>query len=423
MIYDLLGIGFGPSNLSLAIALEEAGYQGTYLFLERQKRPAWHEQMLLDGSDIQNNPLRDLITPVNPRSQYTFVNYLHNSGRFFDYLNLGIIYPFRREFNNYFTWVAEQFDCVRYGVSVDGVEFEWSDEQGGVWKVALDSGEILLCRHLIVGTGRKLNIPQIDGLKASSRVVHLVNYLSSLEGLPEDASIAVLGSSQSAVEILLDLRDKGFNNITSIHRSFSFRLKDTSPFSDKVYFPEFVDYYHALPPEKRALLDNQVRATNYSSADRDVIDELYRCMYRDQLEGKQVLEILNNHTITSVTDGSLEVEEVYSGERNQRPFDLLILATGFLDIGRNGRDGLPELLSPLADLFVWQQEYLNVNRDYTVECQFDSQIGNGHSQPEEPRIYLNGLCESSHGLGDAGSFSLLALRARDICNSVMRTTS
>jgi L-ornithine N5-oxygenase len=33
-------------------------------------------------------------------------------------------------------------------------------------------------------------------------------------------------------------------------------------------------------------------------------------------------------------------------------------------------------------------------------------------------VYLNGLCESTHGMGDAGSFSLLALRSARIARSL-----
>ncbi|KAB0564925.1 SidA/IucD/PvdA family monooxygenase [Pseudomonas palleroniana] len=53
--------------------------------------------------------------------------------------------------------------------------------------------------------------------------------------------IGVVGSNQNTVEVALDLiarlPDK---DIYSLHRSFSIRPKGTSPFSDKVYFPEFI---------------------------------------------------------------------------------------------------------------------------------------------------------------------------------------
>jgi L-ornithine N5-oxygenase len=241
--------------------------------------------------------------------------------------------------------------------------------------------------------------------------VHFTQYLKRMEKLDKAAGIVVLGASQSAVEILLDLLAKGFSNITSVHRSFSFRLKDTSPFSDEVYFPEFIDYYHSLLPAMREKLDEQVRLTNYSSVDRDIVDSLYLKMYENELDGKKPLRIFRNHQIVSVDSPSkIQIQDIYTSERQPLPFDLLILATGFLDVGRNGRAGLPALLRQLASTFEWAGEYLNVQRDYRIKYKDEHR--------NLPDLYMNGLCESSHGLGDAGSFSLLSLRARDILKSI-----
>ena len=411
-LYDLIGIGFGPSNIALAIALEEMKFQGPVLFLERNQTSLWHEGMLLDGSDIQNNPLRDLITPVNPRSRYTFVNYLHQTGRFWHFLNLGTHYPLRKDFFEYVGWVASQFSNVEYGVDVTDIHIH--NENGEtIWRVHDADGNTYFARRLIMGTGRKLNIPDISGLKKSDNVVHLTGYLPAVRRLPAGARVAVLGASQSAVEILLDLANRPVSSVISVHRSFSYRLKDTSPFSDEVYFPDFTDYYHALPPNKRALLDDQVRQTNYSSADGDVIGRLYLRMYEDELNGEKRIFIFRNHEIEKLTCDHkvvMDLKDIYTGLREQVSADLLVLATGFLDIGRNGRKGLPKILDGLADYFYWDEDYLRVERDYRVR------YAAGHESL--PDLYLNGLCESSHGLGDAGSFSLVSIRARDICNSV-----
>ena len=50
--YDAVGIGFGPSNLALAIALEERGDTGRMRFFERQECFGWHRDMLLPLSLI-----------------------------------------------------------------------------------------------------------------------------------------------------------------------------------------------------------------------------------------------------------------------------------------------------------------------------------------------------------------------------------
>ena len=54
-IHDLIGVGFGPSNIALAIALEErreAGRPIDALFLEKQPAFAWHPHMLLSHAHI-----------------------------------------------------------------------------------------------------------------------------------------------------------------------------------------------------------------------------------------------------------------------------------------------------------------------------------------------------------------------------------
>jgi L-ornithine N5-oxygenase len=410
MIHDVIGVGFGPSNIALAIALEESHSSLNALFLERGSAALWHEGMLLDGSDVQHNLLRDLVTPVNPRSQYSFVNYLHASGRFFEFLNLGRPYALRRDFFNYVRWAADQFSNVIYDVDVVQLQHEEVDGVP-VWAVRTRTGATYWARALVLGTGRNLNIPQ--GLEESETVVHLSRYRNAIEKVPTTAHVAVLGSSQSAVELLLDLRGRGFERVHAVHRSFSFRLKDTSPFSDEVYFPEFIDYYHSLPPEKRALLDEQTRQTNYSCADGDVIDALYCKLYEDRLKGSERVSLHRNHEIARLTPGApmeLELRDIYTRASRTLQVQLLILATGFLDVGRNGREGLPAILRDKASLFSWDGRYLDVERQYRVR--YSEQAG------DLPDLYLNGLCESSHGLGDAGSFSLVSVRAREILNSV-----
>ena len=80
-IHDLIGIGFGPSNIALAIALDEqrqAGQAKDALFIERQPCFAWHPHMLLENAHMQISFLKDLVTPRNPGSRFSFLNYLHS---------------------------------------------------------------------------------------------------------------------------------------------------------------------------------------------------------------------------------------------------------------------------------------------------------------------------------------------------------
>ncbi|WP_235490655.1 SidA/IucD/PvdA family monooxygenase, partial [Frankia sp. AvcI1] len=83
-IYDVVGIGFGPSNLSLAVALDEFRVNGmgnvfSNIFFERRSSFAWHPSMLLPSATMQISFLKDLVTFRNPTSSFSFVAYLHES--------------------------------------------------------------------------------------------------------------------------------------------------------------------------------------------------------------------------------------------------------------------------------------------------------------------------------------------------------
>lgn len=410
-ILDVLGIGFGPSNIALAVALDEQDSALDVHFIDAAPKAGWHPEMLLAGSDIQNNPLRDLVTPRNPRSHYSFTNYLKCEGRLFEYLNLGLAYPFRTEYARYISWVAEQFaHQVTYASRALRVSF---DPSAGVWEVEA-AGVIYRARAIVLGTGRSRNIPAVFRGAIGSRVFHLCDYLRRIEALlPDLRRVAVIGASQSAVEINNDLMARFPQlEIHAVHRGFAMRQKDTSPFSDHVYFPEFVDYFYRVDDTARADLQRQLRPTNYGAADIDVLHRLYATIYEERLQNRRRFHIHNNARIDSCRQTAegveLEVTERFLGERTTLRLDAVVLATGFLDLGAGeGAELFPPLLSEVAHSLARRPDgALAVERDYRVSSR--------HGMP----IYLNGLCESSHGLGDAGSFSLLSIRAADIVTSL-----
>lgn len=420
-IFDIVGIGFGPANIALAIALEERNAELSVLFLEKSCEPGWQAAMLLDGSDIQNNPLRDLVTPRNPRSRYSFTNFLFEQGRLFEYLNLGIEYPLRKEYAQYVSWVARQFArqvCYREEVrhlstvTIDGSMY---------FSITTAAGRIFYARSVVAAPGRTPLIPEVFRETEGERVFHLTQYAPMLKrlklGSGQGKRAGVVGGSQSAVEIVLDLAAQFPEmEIVNIQRSFGFSLKDTSPFSDHVYFPEHVDYYFNASQESKASIDAQLRRTNYSSADGDVIHQLYLTIYEQKLDGRSQIHILNNRRVNAVNlrkDGlAMQVEEIHKGQHELIELDFAVLATGFRNLGpAEDQELIPPLLLPLQSyLAKGPHGVLKVSRDYRLLS----------ANPDDPLppLYLNGLCETTHGMGDAGSFSLLSLRGELIARSV-----
>src|ERR1043165_3869760 len=148
--YDVLGVGFGPANLAVAVALEESGFEGRVLMCERRDSSRWHPDMMIPGSDIQNSPHRDLVTPVNPRSRYSFLNFLHEHGMLLEHLNLGIEFPLRAEYAKYITWVASFFDrWVSYDTAVTELACR-NTSRGPLFKVTTTRGETLWARCVIL---------------------------------------------------------------------------------------------------------------------------------------------------------------------------------------------------------------------------------------------------------------------------------
>ncbi len=419
--YDVIGIGFGPANIALAAALEERHTTLGVAFLERMDAPVWQPAMLLSGSDIQNHPLRDLVTPRNPRSRYSFTNFLHEHGRLFEYLNLGIEFPLRKEYAQYVTWVARQFDrWVRYGRDIADIRIEMIDGEN-VYVLTTSRGEQFSARSIVAAPGRTPLVPTPFDGHEGDRVFHLTRYLPALElylrhhGQPR--TVCVVGGSQSAVELILDLSARFPEaDIVNVQRGYGFSLKDTSPFSDRVYFPEHVDYYFHASPSSKAAIDAQLKRTNYSSADGDVIQKLYLAMYEQKLDRAERIRILSNSRVVAVGDVEngplLQLEEIHHHERSELRADIVILATGFRNLGPGaGQERIPPLLTPLADrLLTDDAGILTIARDYRLRSKRpDSAI---------PPLFLNGLCETSHGMGDAGSFSLLSLRSDLIATSL-----
>lgn len=417
-VRDIVGVGFGPANLSLAVALDEEPTEASAVFLEAQREPVWQSGMLLAGSDIQNHPCRDLVFLRNPRSRYSFYNYLFEHGRLIEHLNLPLEFPLRKEYARYIQWVTRHFaHTAELGVRVEQITLTTA---GGspVYRVRTSDGGEVLGRSLVLGCGRSPLIPPPFADVRSPLIAHLTDYLPTVDRLTRPPrSVAVVGGSQSAVELVLDLsRRFPEASVVNYLRSYGPRSKDTSPFSEEGYFPAFTDYYYQANRSSKQLLDLTMRPTNYSAADQDVLEELYVRIYEQRLDGDPRIHVRGNREIESATAGPKAVElvtkEVHTGEAETARFDLVLLATGFRDLGpHEHQEPFPPLLADVIDRFRFDDDgYLAVNADYSLVPR----------EAGTPPLFLNGLCESTHGIGDAGSFSLLSLRAATIREAVTR---
>src|SRR5687768_13395508 len=164
-VLDLAGIGFGPSNLALAIAVEEHERFVRARFFERQLRFGWHRGMLIDDATMQVSFLKDLVTLRNPTSEFSFVSYLHSQGRLTDFVNHKILFPLRIEFHDYLEWAAARFEhLVSYDEEATDVEPVVEDGTVVAFDVVTGDGAgqgmtVRRARNVVVATGLAPSLP------------------------------------------------------------------------------------------------------------------------------------------------------------------------------------------------------------------------------------------------------------------------
>ncbi|TVL93002.1 SidA/IucD/PvdA family monooxygenase [Streptomyces sp. SAJ15] len=420
-VHDLVVAGFGPAGISIAVAAvdhDEAQPAGTApldaVYLERAGDSAWQPNLVLPGTDIQHHFLRDFATPRDPRSRFTFPNYLLSTGRFYPFTLLGG-YASREEWSAYVQWTARQVGRpVAYHREV--VEIAPVTDADGVVRAAevtsVDvrdgSRHTHIGRNVAISTGHLPYVPRLFEPSLGERVFHASRFLPGLAALPEGPlRYAVVGAGQTAGEIMLHLAARHPDNeIFSLTRGHGIRMYELGHFSNEVYFPQETDYFYALPRAEREQALAQVRATNYAAVDPDVSTALYQAVYQDRLSGRGHWHMLNRTAVTDLKapeggDGTaggvhLELAEVHTGRTDALDVDAVILCTGYTE------PRLPAQLDPFRDhLLTDEAGDPLLTRAYRAQTRDDCEVG----------IYLNGMTEWRHGISSATSFSVMAVKA------------
>ncbi|WP_210588829.1 lysine N(6)-hydroxylase/L-ornithine N(5)-oxygenase family protein [Streptomyces sp. GESEQ-35] len=417
--YDVLGIGFGPSNLALAIAIEERnaelppGQRLNARFLERQPRFGWHRGMLIDDATMQVSFLKDLVTLRNPTSDFSFLCFLAERGRLIDFLNQKTLFPLRVEFHEYFEWAAARVrHLVAYDHEVTAID-PVRDEDGSVvcFDVVCGSpGVTYRARDLSVAVGLEPHVP--PGAELSERVWHNSELLPRVRefrasGRPVRRAV-VLGAGQSAAETV-DYLHRNFPDaeVCAVFAKYGYTPADDSPFANRIFDPDAVDLYFTAPSEVKQSLFDYHRSTNYSVVDMELIESLYATAYREKVAGRERLRFLNVSRIRDVQPRAgdslaIAVEFLPTGEQQVLEADLLVHATGY-----RPRD-LTTLLGQAAKLCLRDDEdQIRVTRDHRVETAPDVRAG----------IYLQGGTEHTHGITST-LLSNTAIRAGEIHHSL-----
>ncbi|MFK8906301.1 lysine N(6)-hydroxylase/L-ornithine N(5)-oxygenase family protein [Streptomyces sp. YS-3] len=411
---DVVGIGFGPANMALAIALEERAGTGAVRarFFEKQREFGWHRGMLIDGATMQVPFLKDLSTPRDPTSRFGFLSYLHAKNRMMDFLNRKSFYPLRTEFHDYLAWAAEQLaDRVAYGSEVIALR-PVKDERGVTRSVDL----VVRCqgmlstvrtRTVVLASGLEPVLP--DGVMATDRVWHSADLLYQTEKIAtgEPRTFVVVGAGQSAAETVGFLHERfPHAEVHAVFARYGFSVADDSSFANQIFDPVARDEYFGAPEQVKEMLSGYHANTNYSVVDDDLIRDLYDRVYREGLSGTRRLHLHKVSRVREQTAGPddvrVDIEFLPTGDRTAVQADAVIYATGY-------RPGDPlTLLGDLGGACLRDERgRLRVGRDYRIQTTDDV----------EAAIFLQGSTEHSHGISSS-LLSNTAVRAGEIAEAL-----
>lgn len=403
---DLIGIGFGPSNLALAIAIEEHNQSGeapiTARFFERRPHFEWHPGMLLPGATMQVSFLKDLATQRNTRSAYTFLSYLADRDRLADFINLQDFFPLRAEFHDYLTWAAERVDIpVEYASAVSTVR--WADD---VFEVVPPSGTHR-ARNLVLGGGIRGKLPA--GVVAGPRIFHNHNLLTHFADAPPatNGCYAVVGAGQSAAEVAAYLHETTDATVHSVFAKYGYTPADDSPYANRIFDAATVDEYFGAGPAWQDRLMTYHRSTNYSAVDSVLINDLYRREYAERVSGDRRLFVHGASEVVDVTENAdaahLRFVHGLSGTMTEIDCDAVIFATGFEPTPVSNMVGE---LGRLCHSDVHGRPILD--RAYRLET--DPSITGD--------IFVQGNSEHSHGL-TSSLLSNVAVRSGEIVSALV----
>lgn len=400
MQYHCAGIGVGPSNLSLASLLHS--YQDVSgIFFERKREFSWHEGLQLPGSSLQVLPLKDLVTLSDPRNFFSFISYLYESGRIYQFLNARFDDVPRKEFENYMKWASRQNALLNFSEEVVSVDF-------ADLFIVRTAKRTIRAENVSVAVGTEPHVPDFALPHLGATQFH-VGEFARKAGTLARKRIAVVGGGQSGAEAFLNLisreGDRAPHQVTWISRRENFLPMDDSPFTNEYFMPCHSDYFFA---QDRSYRESFVRRNVLASdgISERTLRQIYQRIYTLRLIDDQLPAIVlaPDRTVRTVArDGAqwrLAAEHHASGAHDIVHADVVIWATGF-------RTARMDFLGPLAHRLDREGDEIRIDGDFAARW----------DGPADRRIFLLNAARQQRGLPDP-NLSLMAWRSQRVIDRI-----
>ncbi|WP_330176329.1 SidA/IucD/PvdA family monooxygenase [Streptomyces sp. NBC_01498] len=420
--HDLVGIGIGPFNLSLAALAH--GVRGGIAATFYEQRPAfhWHPGLLLDGATLQVPFLADLVTLADPASPWSFLSYLRARERLYPFYVAERFHIPRAEYDAYCRWVSEQLPGLHFGHQVDAVR--WNAERAlfEVDFTQLDQdGEAealgrAYTRNVALGIGTEPHVPEpLRPLTDTPAVpvIHSADYLTHRRRILEAGHITVVGAGQSGAEVFLDLlraRPAGAEKLHWLARTEAFAPMEYSKLGLEHFTPDYTHYFHDLPERVRDdLVPRQWQL--HKGIDAGTLAAIHDELYRRTLHGGWPDTVLTPGVLVrtagrvGATRLELHLEHAQQSGRSRLTTDAVVLATGYRE-------------RPLGRLLAGLDPYMRLDTsqrprvDHRYRLMLDPSVTGS--------VYVQNAERHTHGVG-APDLGLAAWRSATILNSLTGT--
>ncbi len=410
-ILDLLGIGIGPFNLSLA-ALVDPIDNIKAKFFDQKKSFSWHEGLLIFDSYLQVPFLADLVTMADPTNKFSYLNYLKAENRLYKFYCYEELKIPRIEYNRYCQWVAQQLESLNFSSYVEEVSYENECYRVLVSNNINNEKKYYFTKNLVLGVGTKPNIPNFAHKYISKdNCIHSSDFLFNKKTFQEKSSITVIGSGQSAAECFLELL-KELNSskykLSWFTRSLGFVPMETAKLALEHFSPDYINHFYNLEASKKPpLLVSQDKW--YKGISIKTLNDIFDLLYLYSIEKKHDIHIQARSDLIGIETKnnkfSLKLKHLEVGKEFDHITESIILGTGYMY-------EKPPCLNSLNDHILYdnQGDYI-ISQDYVLRTKEDN-FSKIFVQNAE--IHTHGISSPDLGLG--------AFRNSNIINNILGKT-
>ncbi|KMN36136.1 L-lysine 6-monooxygenase [Chromobacterium sp. LK1] len=403
MKYHCIGIGSGPSNLSVA-SLLHGQHDIKSIFFEQKPAFSWHDGMMIPGAGLQVSLFKDLVTLADPTNRFSFVSYLHQHGRLLQFLNARFDQVSRLEFRDYLKWAAENNANICFGERVLEVDFD-----GGAFVVQTTKRRVL-GDNVVVGVGIVPDVPDFARACLNDSTHFHVNEFAAKAGVTAGKRVLVIGGGQSGAEVVLEMLRRGGGQapaaLSWLSRRENYFPLDDSPFTNDLYTPTHSNYFYEQDEGfRRAFIKRNLLSSDGIS--ECTLRSIYQQIYSLRFIERAPIEIslLPFREVRAITqDGerwSIAASHLGANKPETLAADVVIWASGF-------KPAPTPFLQPLRERLELEGEEIAVDRDYAAL---------GKLPRNRSLFILNGI-RQQRGLADP-NLSLTAWRSQIVIQRML----